>query len=121
MRNLVRYRTEQKAAGTGHSLVSHHDQICADLLGNLKNCVGRVTFHRVRGGFHPHITSRGRSAVEREVDIFTGAEFMLNVGWRAFTLCLYPTLWYRFEGADHVQSGLGEPGYLGSLANGLTG
>ena len=44
MGDLVRDAAEQEAAGPGHPLVADDDQVGADLLGDVEDRVGGVSF-----------------------------------------------------------------------------
>ncbi len=112
---------KEEAAGAGHPLVAHHDQVGIGLFGDVENGLGGIGLDRVDLNLHPLLLGRGGGGVEDQVDVLARADLVVDVGRSVLPLPLDAPFRHRRVGADDAELGAGELGEVDGLANRLGG
>ena len=105
VRDVVRHAAEQEAAGAGHALVAHDDQVGLGLLGDVEDRVRRTALARVGQDLDAGLLRGAGRGFEDLVDVLLRADRVGDVRRNLVGLLAQACPPDRLEGADDVEAG----------------
>ena len=109
----------RKRFAPGHSLVADHDQIGADLLGDVEDRVGGIALPRMRLDVDPLLLGKPGGGLEGDVHVLARTQRIGHVAGHLALLLADATAGDRLEGRHHAQLRAGELRQPDRLANSL--
>ena len=103
---------EQEAPGAGHPLVADHDQVGAELLGDVEDRVRGIALARVGARRHARRAGAVRGVVQRRVDVRAAVDHPLQVRWERTGLAPDPLARDGLVGRDDLERAAAQRGEL---------
>jgi peroxiredoxin Q/BCP len=119
--DLVRHRAQQKAFGTGHSLVADDYKACVRLLCDVKDRIGGVSLARVGVDVNPGLPCDVGGVGEKRFDLLSRVDGPLDFLWGAALLRAQTPLGNGRKGTHKLQRRPDGTGHVDCLPHRLGG